>query len=354
MADQKQPETPPPKEVQTLQRGDSTQVEGPVIVQVETGRREASGWKKVIFAVTVTSLFMNVILGYLFWIDVTEVTGPERHVQGTEGASDRIAVIRFTGTISPPFTGMWIKQIQKAAEDDRVRGVLMVIDSPGGLVADSHQIYNELLKLREKKPIWVQMKRIAASGGYYIAMGAGEDGRIYAEPTTWTGSIGVIVPHYNMRELGEKFGVTSDPLTTGPYKDSLNPFRDLSEPERAVWDLILADAFDRFVGVIADGRAGLDELAVRKLGTGQIYTANQAKENGMLDEIGYTEDTLDEFAESLELKNWEAVEYAPPPNLLSLIVSNVKADDSITSQIMEASIPKAMYYCSWNPWVPAN
>ena len=354
MADEAQPDSPPPKEGLKIQPGETARLDGPVIVQVETAGCTVSGWMKVISAITITSLLLNVILGYLFWIDVTEVTGPEQHVQGTEGASQRIAVIRFTGTISPPFTGMWIRQIQKAAEDDRVRGVLMVIDSPGGLVADSHQIYNELLKLREKKPIWVQMKRIAASGGYYIAMGAGEGGRIYAEPTTWTGSIGVIVPRFNMQELGEKFGVTSDPLTTGPYKDSLNPFRDLSESEREVWDLILADAFDRFVGVIADGRAELDEAAVRKLGTGQIYTATQAKENGMLDKIGYTEDALDEFAESLELKNWEAVEYAPPPNLLSLIVSNVKADDPITSQIMEASIPKAMYYCSWNPWVPAN
>ena len=81
------------------------------------------------------------------------------------------------------------KAIERAAKDDNVKGMLLAVDSPGGLVADSHQIYHRLKKFAEKKPIYVQMKRMAASGGYYIAMGAGTKGRIFAEPTTWTGSI---------------------------------------------------------------------------------------------------------------------------------------------------------------------
>ena len=354
MADPKQPEHAQPPDKPTLQPGESTAVPGPVVIRVEAVARGKLNFSRLLVVLTISSLFLNLILGYLFWIDPGFGNSRESHLSGTEGAADRIAVIRFTGTISPPFTGMWIDQIHRAAEDERVKGVMLVIDSPGGLVADSHQIYNELLKLGKKKPIWVQMKRIAASGGYYIAMGVGKEGRIYAEPTTWTGSIGVIVPYYNMKGLSEKFGVTAAPLTTGPLKDSLNPFRDMSDEEREVWDLILADAFDRFVGVIAAGRSKLEEEDVRTLGTGQIYTANQAKANGMIDEIGYTNDSLVAFADSLRLESWAAVEYSAPPNLLSIIVSNIEAEDPVTTQIMEASIPKAMYYCSWNPWVPAN
>ena len=102
---------------------------------------------------------------------------------------------------------------------------LLVIDSPGGLVTDSHQIYHRLQKLQKEKPVNVQMKRMAASGGYYIAMGAGPKAKIFAEPTTWTGSIGVILPRYDFSKIAEQYGVASDPIKTGPYKDSLNPLR---------------------------------------------------------------------------------------------------------------------------------
>ncbi|HLQ47122.1 MAG TPA: ATP-dependent Clp protease proteolytic subunit, partial [Planctomycetaceae bacterium] len=104
----------------------------------------------------------------------------ERYHSGDKDARDKIAVIEVSGTIMPPFTGHVLDTIKRVKEDQHVKGVLLVIDSPGGLVADSHQIYEKLKKLRASKPIFVAMKRMAASGGVYIAMGAGETGRIFA------------------------------------------------------------------------------------------------------------------------------------------------------------------------------
>ncbi|MBL8818128.1 MAG: signal peptide peptidase SppA [Planctomyces sp.] len=276
---------------------------------------------------------------------------PRSHVSGEPGADSKIAIINVTGTISPPFTERWIREIQAAADDDQVKGVILAIDSPGGLVADSHQILREIQKLVRKKPVSVAMKRLAASGGYYIAMGIGPEGVIYAEPTTWTGSIGVIIPRYNAAELAQSIGVRVEPLATGPMKDSLNPFRDLKPEEQKVWDAILADAFDRFVGVIDAGRSQLDDTAVRALATGQLYTAQQAVDNHLVDQIGYTEDAVEAMAAKLQLAEYEVFEYRQTPGLVDAILgANTQQPSSLTEQFLESTVPKAMYYCSWNPW----
>jgi protease-4 len=197
------------------------------------------------------------------------------------------------------------------------------------------------------------MKRLAASGGYYLAMGIGTEGRIFAEPTTWTGSIGVIIPRYNAAELASKIGVTVEPLVTGPLKSSLNPFRDLSDQEQEVWAAILKDSFDRFVGVIEQNRSTLDDEQVRQLATGQIYTTSQAIEHGLVDEVGYEEEALEALAQSLGLSEYEVIEYSSTPTLLDVILSGtVQAKPGFKEELRSATVPKAMYYCSWNPWVP--
>ena len=246
-----------------------------------------------------------------------------------------------------------MKQIQRAHDDDDVTGVLLSIDSPGGLVADSHTLYREIQKLAETKPVYVCMKRIAASGGLYIAMSGGVESKIFVEPTTWTGSIGVIIPRYNASGLTEKIGVTSDSLKTGPLKDSLNPFRDLSDLDREVWDAILDDAFGRFIGVIADNRPTLSEADVRTLATGQIYTATQAVDNGLADEFGYEEDAIAALASQAGFtdNNYNAVEYSAPNAWLDYVVSSAEAPRSPLEEMLNASVPRAMYYCSWNPFV---
>jgi protease-4 len=340
-----------------LRPGQSTTVQpGDIVIRVES---QDSSRRNIAYRMVTMLLVVSLMLNVLFVVRLnsesfSDSSGIQQtHHSGNPDAADRIAIIRFTGTIMPPFTGRWLKQIRDAQEDDSIKGVLLEVDSPGGLVADSHQIYHELQKLRAKKPIYVAMKRLAASGGYYISMGSGPEGRIFAEPTTWTGSIGVIIPRYNAKDLAAKVGISSEPLATGPLKDSLNPFRDLSEQETEVWSVIMDESFSRFVSVIDDNRSNLNEEQVRSLATGQIYTASQAVENGMVDEIGFVEDALAALATSLQLDDYQVVRYSTTGSLLDVLLgATAKSQPTFSEQLLDASTPRAMYYCSWNPWVP--
>jgi protease IV len=300
---------------------------------------------------------------------------------GSAFAPDKIAIIRVHGTIMPPLTERLLDQIEQAQKDDAVKGVLLTIDSPGGLVADSHQIYHQLQKLQgeHQKPVFVAMKRLAASGGYYIAMGAGPQGKIFAEPTTWTGSIGVIIPRYDVSGLAESWHIKSSPLKTGKYKDALSPFRELSEGEREIWSEILNESFEKFLTVIDENRPqltihktdepkqvddpevvpnGLELVAVdaqgqskANLATGRIFTANQALANGLVDEIGFEDEALAQLQEHLGLEEVRIVNYKSPVSLWEALLGLGKAQAPEQKQQtrLDAAVPQAMYYFSWVP-----
>ena len=278
--------------------------------------------------------------------------GPtERYHSGDKQAADKIAVLDVSGTIMPPFTGHFLKAIKHVKEDEHIKGVLLVIDSPGGLVADSDQIYRKLVDLRKTKPIFVAMKRIAASGGVYLAMGCGKEGKIFAEPTTWTGSIGVIIPRYDASKLAEKFGVATDSLKTGEFKDSLDPLRALTDRERNLWSGILDESLQRFISIVADNRKDLDADKVKELATGQLFTATQAKANGLIDEIGDEEVALDALKTHLNLNKVRVVEFNFPVSLMSLLLGSAEARDPETQfrKLLEMSVPRAMYFCGSTP-----
>jgi protease IV len=309
----------------------------------------------VLLALLLLSLLLNFLLTISLAFSGSRSSGPgETHVSGTAG-NGKLVILEVSGTIMPPFTGRWLKTIEAIKEDDSVDGVLLRVDSPGGLVADSHQLYHALNELREETglPVYVSMARIAASGGYYIAMGAGPDARVFAEPTTWTGSIGVMIPHYDVSGLGQQIGVESKPLTTGPYKDSLNPFKQLTDGERQVWEAIMNDAFDQFKGVIAAGRANLDAAAIDELATGQVYTAKQSLANGLVDEIGFQDDAIDALAAMLNLDDPEVVKYEYPPTLTELLLGSVRPPEVSNpwQLLLDASVPRAMYLCGWHAGV---
>ncbi|MFM8728702.1 MAG: signal peptide peptidase SppA [Planctomycetaceae bacterium] len=316
------------------------------VIPPDNGSRPLGRLARVLLTL---SLLLNLwlLLGPGLSTDSTKV--PEYFLEGTRGAAARIAVVSVAGMISPPFTERWIRQLQQAAKDDSVRGVLLAIDSPGGFVADSHQLHREIELLAAKKPVFVSMKRLAASGGYYIAVAAGESSRIYAEPTTWTGSIGVIIARYNATRLAETAGVKVEPLTTGPLKDTLNPFRDMTPQETQVWDAILKDSFDRFIGVIDAGRKTLNAEDIRKLATGQIYTAKQALDNGLVDELGYQEDAVKALASQLQLEQYELFEYRALPGLIDAVLGATARQPSLSEQFAASTVPQAMYFASWNP-----
>lgn len=308
--------------------------------------------------------FLMLCLGFSLVINLSFVTAFSEYTSGSEApiesfhsgklrSRDKVARLKADFTIMPPMSKQLIETIQHVRDDDAVKGALLIIDSPGGLVTDSHQIYHELKQLSEKKPVVIQMKGIAASGGYYIAMGGGPEAEIFAEPTTWTGSIGVIIPRFDLTELGQKVGIKSDSLSTGPFKDTLNPLKEMSEEERDVWREIMVDAFDRFLEVIEAGRGGLDMQQVRELATGQVYTASQALEKGLVDRIGYEQDALEALKTKLGLEEVRVVEYAHPKSLVETMLGvsshspKVSIEFDPVGNLLRSSVPRAMYLFSW-------
>lgn len=331
----------------------NSQGQQPIIIQMPKQPGFFQSWfSRLLLSALMFSVFLNFMLVRTQATTTIGGSPREEYVSGSHTATQRIAVITIEGTIMPPFTNRWIKQIEAARDDDDVKGVVLVVDSPGGLVADSHQIYHRLKQVSAKKPIYVSMKRMAASGGVYVSMGAGESGKIFAEPTTWTGSIGVIIPRYDLSGLAEKFGVSSDSLTTGPLKDSLNPLRPLTEKDREVWTAIMNDSFDRFVKIVDEGRKPLDEQTVReKLATGQVFTATQAKEFGLIDDIAFEDEVIEHLKKDLSLTDVRVIKYAHDPTLTEILLGEVETRDPqvFWRKAMESTVPKAMYLCSWLP-----
>lgn len=186
-------------------------------------------------------------------------------------------------------TDFIIRQIQAAREDDDVKAVLIRINSPGGSAPASQEVGAEIKKLRKTgKPTITSMGDMAASGGYWIAA---TTEKIYANPGTITGSIGVYIPYANWEELYRKIGLHTEKIKSGPHKDMLSPERPITLEERAIVQAMVDDLYEQFVSVVAEGRK-LDPVRVRQLADGRVYTGRQAKAAGLVDEMGTMEDAL--------------------------------------------------------------
>jgi protease-4 len=201
------------------------------------------------------------------------------------------------------------ERLDAAADDKHVKAVVLRINSPGGAVTASDIMYEEIVKFRHDtgKPVIACMMDVAASGAYYLAMGCD---RIYAHPSTVTGSIGVIMSLYNATGLFTKLGVTSDPIKSGPNKDLGNPARPMTEEERAILQGMVNSFYDQFVQVVVRGRH-LPEQRVRALADGRVYTGIDAQKLGLVDEIGYLEDAICCAKASAGIKDAAIVAYDP-------------------------------------------
>lgn len=213
------------------------------------------------------------------------------------GNGGTIAVISIQGAIGgggSPLEGdgsmaFVAEQLRAAANDDSVMAVILQIDSPGGGLTASDQLYHEVKKLREGgTPVIAWAGSMMASGGYYIAVAAEE---IMASPTSTVGSIGVIMQHFQVRDMLEKIGVKVNPITSGEHKDLASPFREMTPEERKLLQDYIDIAHSRFVGIVAEGR-NMPEDRVRALADGGIFAAQAAMDNGLVDSIGYIEDAI--------------------------------------------------------------
>ena len=206
----------------------------------------------------------------------------------TLGSGSTVGVVEVKGIILD--SQETIRQLRECGKSDRVKAVVLRIDSPGGVVAPSQEISEEVKKLAAKKKVVVSMGSLAASGGYYIAAPASI---IYANPGTITGSIGVIIKLSNLQELMDKVGVKVTTIKTGTYKDIGSPSRPMTEEDKALLQGVIDSSFSQFVKAVAQGRK-LPESQVRQLADGRIFTGEQALALKLVDRLGNLQDALDE------------------------------------------------------------
>jgi protease-4 len=200
----------------------------------------------------------------------------------TAGESDAFQASAGSDTI--------VDLIKQAGADSNIRAVVLRVDSPGGEVVASDEIYHALQQL--DKPVVVSMGSLAASGGYYISADADY---IYANPHTLTGSIGVISQFVTAEELLDEVGVEVVVITAGESKDFGSFSRDMTEEERAYWQTLIDEMHTAFIQIVADGR-GMSVQEVRELADGRVYTGQQALDLGLVDEIGYLDDAIQKAA----------------------------------------------------------
>jgi protease-4 len=181
-----------------------------------------------------------------------------------------------------------IREIEDYREDDRIKAVLLCVNSPGGGVAASQALYREVRKTREEKPVVVTMGTVAASGGYYVACAADS---ILAHEGTITGSIGVIAEYLRTDELFRKIGLEVTVIKSGEFKDVGSPYRQMTEEEKAYLGGLLDRVYEQFLRTVSEGR-GLPLDRIRELAEGRLYTGEEAVELGLVDKIGTYEDAL--------------------------------------------------------------
>jgi protease-4 len=217
----------------------------------------------------------------------------------------KVGVLEVTGVIVA--SKEIIDQLIDFRDDDTVKAIVLRVDSPGGGVGPSQEIYEEVRKAVKIKPVVVSMGSVAASGGYYIAAPAR---RILANPGSITGSIGVIMEFTNFQELLQKIGLRSDVVKSGEHKDIGSPIRPMTDSDRKILQTMIDDVHAQFVDAVAEGRK-MDPDIVRSLADGRIFTGRQAMAAGLVDELGNLQDAIDLAAELAGIEGEPKVVYPP-------------------------------------------
>jgi len=238
--------------------------------------------------ITLTKKLLFFVLVLLAFVGVSTIATEWTIQQGTDnkvGIVDVIGVIQSSQNI--------IKQIKSFRDDKHIRGIILRIDSPGGAVGPSQEIYDEVLKTRKSgKIIYASMGTLAASGGYYIASAADQ---IFANPGTLTGSIGVIMVFSNAQGLLEKIGLKPEIIKAGKYKDIGSPTRSMNQIEKSLLQDVVTDVHQQFIEAIANGR-GISIAEITKIADGRIFTGRQAYSLKLVDQLGGLQATIGQLA----------------------------------------------------------
>ncbi|MDX2030316.1 MAG: signal peptide peptidase SppA [Blastocatellia bacterium] len=277
---------------------------------------------------------IGAILCGLFIVSLFAIMAFNADADGFKTGGDRIAVIPVEGVIDGEMAKTINRHLKQYGNDSRVKAILLRVDSPGGSVSPSQEIYREVRRIKEekKKKIVVSMGSVAASGGYYIACPAD---LILANPGTVTGSIGVIAEWLNYKDLAEWAKLKPVVFKSGEFKDTGSPTRDLSDADRKFFQNMIDELYAQFVQAVTEGRQGkgpqggeLNLERVRVLADGRVYTGEAALKNGLVDELGNYEDAVKATAKLIGIKGEPSIVTPPKPregySLLELLLSTTK------------------------------
>ncbi len=281
----------------------------------------------VLAAVILLAVAANTVKGAIWGGDRDiSASGPyiaALYVQGTiiEGQTDTIG-------LPAGYQHSWtLNRIDELIADRDNRGLILFVDSPGGGVYESDELYLKLKDYKEAtgRPVYAAMGSIAASGGYYISTAAD---RIFANRNTWTGSIGVTIGTlYDISALLEKYGVKTITITAGDNKAMGSIVEPLTPEQQAIFQSLVDEAYEQFTGIVSEER-GIDLAEVKKLSDGRIYTAKQAYEAGLIDAIGTFDDALADMMEEYGLEDCEVIDVVYKDNsLLGSLLNGVKIPD---------------------------
>lgn len=270
-----------------------------------------------------------ILLGCVVFVCV-EVVVFSRTINTSLPLGNAVAIVYVEGPITmgyarsgseAAYSETIVENLRSATDDSSIKAIVLRVESPGGSVVASREIYDAVATARAKgKPVIASMGEIAASGGYYVSAGAD---KIYAEAATMTGSIGVISVLPNVEGLTDKIGIKMIVIKSGAHKDESYGFRDLMPEERTIWQQLIDEAFEDFAGIVAKGRH-MDIGAVKKLADGRIYTGKQAKADGLVDEIGDLDAAVDAAAKAAGISGTpRRVKYRLNPGLLQSLTSSL-------------------------------
>lgn len=269
----------------------------------------------------------------------------ETYVSGNNSSSNKIAVIEIQGIIMQARGGgiytiadseNICEQLKYVAHDPSVKGVVIRLNTPGGEITASDVIHHQILELRKSTgmPVVASMDAIAASGGYYVAVACNH---IVAHRMTLTGSIGVIIQAYKYHDLFKKIGIEADVYTSGPMKDLLNGARKTTPPEKKLVQKLVAESYDEFVNIVAEGRPKLtvEQIKNTKIGDGRIFHGKDAYQLNMVDQLGFFDDAVQKAADLAGIgTDYKAVKYMRPFSLAQIFGgANAKKDQKINIEL---------------------
>ena len=272
--------------------------------------------------------------GCTFNLSLFPGPGPLKETQVSGKGKAKVLLIDVSGMISsqekdgivpaPSPVARLKEQLIKAEQDDEVKAIVLRINTPGGTVTASDIMYHELtsFKRSRKIPIVASIMDMGTSGGYYIAAAADA---VLAHPSSVTGSIGVIMLTVNARGLLEKVGVEATAVTSGPRKDMGSPFRVMTVEEREIFQGLIDSFYQRFLTVVQEGRPNLQMERITQLADGRIYTGDQAKAAGLVDDIGYLEDAVALAKKKAEITEARVVTYRRPGEYAGNVYSKLLA-----------------------------